>query len=421
MFTRRQFLNGCTALAVGGIGLGRQRSARCAEAAQLIGRIDEGLMRAARYLADQQAADGAWRSKSYGPLKDGPSLAALIASSLAGMSESAEARGAFEKAVRFLAQMVGAHGTMEAGVEVTYPVYTAAGAVIAMSHEADSGRERARDAWLAELRRRQLTEDLGWKESDLAYGGWGYSQQPPRRPENGAPPSPLDIPNLSATAFALDALCIAGCPADDPAIRKARVFMERCQNWSSDSALHDPQFDDGGFYFILEDPIRNKAGVVGTDTRGQTRFASYGSATADGLRGLLACGLTAEQPRVKAAVDWLGQNFSATEHPGGYAAERRHARMAVYYYYSASVAQALHRIEMAGYGGEPHWAPWATTISLALLAKQRMDGAWSNPVVDVREDDPLVATPLAMRALVECRAALAERITPSFSSASREE
>jgi hypothetical protein len=76
---------------------------------------------------------------------------------------------------------------------------------------------------------------------------------------------------------------------------------------------------------------------------------------------------------------------------------------------------------MAGYGGEPRWAPWATTISLALLGRQGDDGAWSNPVVDVREDDPLVATPLAMRALLECRAALAQDLTLSSSSASREE
>jgi hypothetical protein len=38
-----------------------------------------------------------------------------------------------------------------------------------------------------------------------------------------------------------------------------------------------------------------------------------------------------------------------------------------------------------------------------LLKRQRDDGSWSNPAVLVREDDPLVATSLAMRALADCR------------------
>ena len=36
-------------------------------------------------------------------------------------------------------------------------------------------------------------------------------------------------------------------------------------------------FDDGGFFFIPNDSVRNKAGITGKDTTGRDRYASYGS------------------------------------------------------------------------------------------------------------------------------------------------
>ena len=46
-------------------------------------------------------------------------------------------------------------------------------------------------------------------------------------------PSPRSITvdaDLSSTLFAIGALRIAGVAAEDPAIRKALTFVERCQN-----------------------------------------------------------------------------------------------------------------------------------------------------------------------------------------------
>ena len=68
-----------------------------------------------------------------------------------------------------------------------------------------------------------------------------------------------------------------------------------------DPARADPAFDDGGFFFIPNDPGQNKAGPAGTDRHGRQRFRSYGTMTADGLRILIRCGLPATHPRVVAA------------------------------------------------------------------------------------------------------------------------
>jgi hypothetical protein len=42
---------------------------------------------------------------------------------------------------------------------------------------------------------------------------------------------------------------------------------------------------------------------------------------------------------------------------------------------------------------------WARALAEALLARQRPDGSWVNASMELREDDPLVATPFAMAAL----------------------
>ncbi len=228
----------------------------------------------------------------------------------------------------------------------------------------------------------------------------------PHKPQAGTPLGDLAEPNLSATVFALAAPCAAGAGTDDPAVQSALPFVRRCQNFADDRRLRDGRFDDGGFHFVLADPVRNKAGLAGTDRNGQQRFASYGSATADGLRALQLCGFASDHPRVAAAWQWIANNFTADSHPGGYAADRDHAREAVYFYYCHALLDVLSMPEASGAVAVTHRRAWAQAIANALIARQQDDGSWRNVAVDVREDDPLVAASLATGALVRCRAIL---------------
>ena len=245
-----------------------------------------------------------------------------------------------------------------------------------------------------------MTEELGWQPADKQYGGWGYSHQVPRKPQPGEPLLPLTESNLSATTFALEALQAAGCSPNDPVFRKALVFVERCQNFSNNVSQQDRTFDDGGFFFIYDDAVRNKAGSSGKDRYGRDRFASYGSTTADGLRSLLACGLSLDHPRVLAAYWWLEKNFHPPVHPGQYAKDREMNRQAVYFYYSLSLAKAFH---LTNPKFENRNSNWAEELAEDLLSRQQSDGSWINSAVAVREDDPIVATCLAAQALALCR------------------
>jgi squalene-hopene/tetraprenyl-beta-curcumene cyclase len=390
------------AFSVQGCAKVRSDSAKQAELNARENRSASALTRAARYLIEHQDADGAWRSDTYGVFKDGPSLTPLVLDTLLNLPSSKESEEACRKAATYLAKLVRPDGTIDEGpIGLSYPVYTAVFAVCALSRPAMAEFRPARDAWLRFLRQRQLTEELGWQPEDKAYGGWGYSHQIPRKPKVGEPLIPLTESNLSATTLALEALQAAGCPSDDPTFRKALIFVGRCQNFCEDKTQRDPAFDDGGFFFIYDDAVRNKAGVAGKDRMGRERFSSYGSTTADGLRALLICGIALKDPRVQAAWTWLEKNFHSSVHPGHFNPDREMNRQAVYFYYSLSLAKAFRFFPAKG-----HWAALAED----LQSQQRSDGSWANSAVAVREDDPVVATCLAAQTLSICKE-LTERET----------
>ncbi len=350
-----------------------------AESGQADDRVHRAVASATRALIAAQSPDGAWRSKTYGAFKDGPSLtpsvlkAVVFAPTVEG-SEDTRLRGA-----RYLAAQVGAEGRL-------YPIYFDSATTLALSKVYVPGGREALSECLADLRRRQLVEPLGWAPDDPAYGAWGYAVEPSIKRDVGRE---VDA-DLSSTLFAVGALRLGGAMVDDPAIRKALRFIERCQNFNTG----DPTLDDGGFFLTPTDPARNKAGESKVG-----RFHSYGSATADGLRALLRCGLPPDHPRVASCLRWLKQNFSSNTVPGTFEGPREDEREATYYYYCWSIAHAFRSLGVRTFDSNGRKVNWAAEIADELIRRQRPDGTWSNRFSASKEDDPLVATPFALGAL----------------------
>jgi hypothetical protein len=355
---------------------------------ELTRKINKSLEAAAQYLIQRQSPDGAWRSETYGFLKDGASLTPHVAVLLGQLPPRFEAIGAVENAKKFL--------RATSRENLVYPVYTAAATTLMFPSELE-----IRLPWIDYLRQHQLTESLNWQLSDAEYGGWSYAPNPPRRPADIKNRGPWDWSNLSATAAALEALRAAGLTDADPAISPALLFAERCQNLPPEGYQGDEKFDDGGFFFSPAEPIRNKAGIAGNDQYGQ-RFNSYGSATVDGIIILTDCGLPPDHPRLAAARNWLNKRFDVEHNPGKFVPANEDLRDATYFYYCRGLARVMHRLGWRYWQKDQQNIDGARMLIETLLKRQRPDGSWTNSFTDGREDDPLVATPMAAEALLLC-------------------
>jgi hypothetical protein len=350
---------------------------------QLTRKINASLQSAGKFLIERQSPDGAWRSQTYGFLKDGASLTPHVAIFLSQLPPRFGTSASVENAKKYLRTV--------SRENLVYAVYTAA----------DITRLLGDAQWLAYLHQHQLAESLDWHLNDLEYGGWSYAASPPRRPADIRNRGPWDFSNLSATSAALGALRAVGITDSDPAISPALLFVERCQNLPPEGYQGDDKFDDGGFFFSPAEPIRNKAGSAGKDKFGQ-RFNSYGSATVDGIVALNDCGLAPDHLRLQAARAWLAKRFDVEHNPGKFVPANEDLRDATYFYYCRGLARVMHRLGWRYWEKDKQSIDGAWLLIEALLKRQLPDGSFANTFTDGREDDPLVATPMAAEALHIC-------------------
>ncbi|MEO7653695.1 MAG: prenyltransferase/squalene oxidase repeat-containing protein, partial [Bryobacteraceae bacterium] len=213
----------------------------------------EPIEKGAQYLWSHQAADGGWHSETYGLLKSGQSLTPFVLNALLQMPNPPA--GQVDRALRFLqthTDAQGAVGRMDALLS-DYPNYATALSVQAICRARRPGWQRTIEPMLQYLRSQQFTEAHGWKREDAAYGAWGMGGVDLTPPNAGH----VDI---SMTRHVLEAFAAADAKADDPALQRAAVFLDRCQN------------ADGGFYFSTVVPDANKAGETAKGYR------SYGTA-----------------------------------------------------------------------------------------------------------------------------------------------
>ena len=335
------------------------------------------LARAARYLWKQQAGDGGWHSHTYGLLRSGQSLTPFVLDALLEVPGNLFPLPSIQvdRAIAFIrrnTQSDGSLGTADPGIP-DYPNYSTALAVLALCR---AGRAGWVQPMVDYLRRQQFTEQNGWTRSHPAYGAWGMGGGVRTPPDTGHV-------DLSMTRHVLEALRAAAVPEADPVFERAGVYLERCQNLAGQEpgTGHSP---DGGFFFSTTEFDTNKAGHDGQ------RFRSYGTTTADGILALLATGRKVGDAGVVAAQRWLMARHHDMAVPGfiGEAYQRWPRGLA--FYYAAASTRAFQSLKLDA----------STGVIDGLLRTERADGSWANPENLVKEDDPLIATPFAIRALV---------------------
>jgi squalene-hopene/tetraprenyl-beta-curcumene cyclase len=357
------------------------------------------LDRAVDYLKSQQKPTGGWADE-----KQPPAMTALVLKAIVlGRPQDKRADYVTKGYQNLLSNQV-ADGGIYRDLLANYNTAIAVSALAA----ADNPEYRDEiDRAVAYLKGLQLTDKTrpeysGPKEQfsgkqiikddkDPFFGGWGYG---------GARSQGVGRPDLSNTQVTLDALHDAGLKPGDPAYENVIKFVTRLQN-SSETNDQPWAGDDGGFVYSPADTRRGDS-MAGdyTGPDGRRLLRSYGSMTYAGLKSMIYAGLSKDDPRVKAAWDWIRKNWTVDENPGMRLNNRDAAQNGVYYYYH-TMARALHAYDepvVTDTQGNKH--DWRVELIEKLASLQKPDGSFAGEK-RFMEDNPVLVTSYIAIALAE--------------------
>ncbi len=357
-------------LMAAGLGTYRAVAADAAADADTYQRI---VQKAVDYLTNTgQAADGSFSAAA------GPGITAIVATGVL-----ANGRGPDDplvaKSLKYLTGFVQPDGGIY-DPKSRIRNYETCLAVMCLDEANADGRYDSQIA-VAEkyLKSLQAGYDDGQTPSDVAYGGAGYG--------GGG------RPDLSNTHFLMEALEAAGAGPNDEAVQRALVFVSRCQNLETqhNTTSFAAKNPDGGFYYT---PTGEGSSPAGKTPNGGLR--SYGSMTYAGLKSMIFAGVDANDPRVKAALDWARDHYSLTENPG-----LGEAGLYYYYHLFAKAVAATGMKTITDDAGQQH--DWRSELIVELAKRQKPNGSWVNSDSRWLEGDPNLVTGYALLTLAYCK------------------
>ena len=328
--------------------------------------------KAAAFLAKSQDADGGFTKQA------GPGVTALVAAGLLNNGKSAD-DPTVAKALEYVESFVKPDGGVYPPGS-THQNYETCIAMVAFKAANEDGRY---DSLLnnaeAYVKKVQWDQDEGQSPDDEAYGGAGYGSH--------------SRPDLSNTSFLIDALKTVGRDADDEAIQRALVFVSRCQNLEGEhnQTKFAALVNDGGFYYTAAGGGQSEAGEL---PGGGLR--SYGSMSYAGLKSMIYAGVDKDDPRVKACLNWIKNNWTVAENPGIGSAGQ--------YYYLQMMSKTLKALDEPKFEdaeGKAH--DWRAEVIAELAKNQKPDGSWTNSNARWMENDPNLVTGYALLTLGHCR------------------
>ncbi|TWT90100.1 Prenyltransferase and squalene oxidase repeat protein [Pseudobythopirellula maris] len=327
--------------------------------------------RAIGFLRSSQAEDGSFSSHA------GPAITALVATGLMENGRS-PSDPMVSKAVDYVVRFANEDGSISSP-QSTHRNYETCVAVQCLKATGDTKHKPLLDAAEKFLKGLQWDEEEGHGPTSTSYGGAGYGNH--RRPD------------LSNTSFLIEALHELGTEADDPAMQKALAFVSRAQNLETEhnTTPFADKVNDGGFYYT---PAAGGSSQAGETASGGLR--SYGSMTYAGLKSMIFAGLDQDDPRVAAALKWIGASYTLAENPGM-------GTSGLYYYYHtfAKALDAAGESVVVDADGEEH--DWRQDLVTKLAELQKEDGSWINANERWLEADPNLSTSYCLLALAHCR------------------
>lgn len=349
--------------------------------------IDKGVA----YLRSQQKPDGSWQSEAEPVGISALVLKAVVQDPKFNAQTDFIAKG-YQKLLTYQLESGGIYKDLLAN-------YNTAIAISALAAADAPQYKPAIDKAVAYLTDLQWTDKIqGLPKGEQAvdekhpnYGGWGYGRK--------------GRPDGSNVQLALDALHDAGLKPSDPAFQAALKFVSRMQNLSE---TNDQPWsgNDGGFVYTPAAGGESFAGEY-TAPDGRRMLRSYGSMTYAGLKSMIYAGLSKDDPRVKAAWQWIISNWTLGENPGMRLGNPENAQQGMYYYYH-TLARALHAYDepvIADAQGNKH--DWRIELIEKLSTLQKPDGSWAGEKKWM-EDNPILTTSYVVLALEEVQQDLKE-------------
>jgi squalene-hopene/tetraprenyl-beta-curcumene cyclase len=378
------------------------------------------LAKAVAFLKSKQEADGSWSAKP------GPAITALVVRGIAGQGPEGKKDPAAEKGLAYILskaepekveegkKAVSKNGGIHGGMLENY---NTAICLSALAKFADRPEVKAKigpaQDYLRALQWHNQPDPQGKEitEAHPYYGGAGYGRS--------------GRPDMSNVQMMLDGLKESGLPAEDPAFKRAIVFISRCQATDANTAPWKSQMsNDGGFVYTTSES-KDKIGVAqsmagdesvdGSDkiegglkdspaTQPKTQLRSYGSVTYAGWKSYAYAKLDKKDPRVIAAKEWIGKHYTLEQNPGFVDNPKTESdeRMSGYYYYLMTFARAFEAWEEATVTlADKSERNWANDLVDKLVAIQKEDGSWVNTQDRFMEGDAVLTTAYSVIAL-EC-------------------
>lgn len=345
-------------------------------AAEIENQTRAAMTRGLEYLVGSQRPDGGWELQGEShPAMTALAVQCLIQDPRYGPSHPAARRG-IEFMLRSRRQDGGIYIESEG-----MPNYHTSVALMALASTRDEKYKAIIEDAQRFLKRLQWDEGEDHDRSSVWYGGAGYGRS--KRPD------------LSNTQMMLEALHQSGLSPDDPAYQKAMVFISRCQMLSE---TNDQPFargsHDGGFIYSPANNGESKAGEEIVE--GTPRLRSYGSMTYAGFKSMLYANVGRDDPRVKAAWEWIRGHYTLDSNPNMPHAQSREG-LFYFYHVFAKALDAWGEETIVDRGGTPH--KWREELCAKLCALQKPDGSWINEADRWMEGNPNLVTAYAVLAL----------------------
>ena len=336
------------------------------------------------FLKGKQKPDGSW-----GDAEPVAFTAMVLASHMMAPDRkpSDELTPELEKGYAFLRKNIQPDGGIYVKARANYNTALALTALVLHPHP------ETNDKAIVDARRyligRQMDLDEKGKADNPLDGGIGYGDDKGNH---------ADLSNMHFTLEALKYAESYLADRGDAGKRETQLnfkaaieFIQRCQNlpesnkqpWVSTDAQ-----DRGGFIY---GPTETRGPKV--EQGGRTAMRSYGSISYAGLLSFIYAGLDENDPRVKAAVTWLSENYTLEENPG------MGAEGQFYYYHTMAKSLTAAKLE-ALKTKDGKQIEWRDALVKKLLTIQQGDGSWINQKAGRwMESDPVLITCYTLMAL----------------------